>query len=142
MATGNGPAGGEDGKKTRPPAARTKSQKRQRQWQIKIPCLEKEFNDIAAGATAAGLTKAAYGRAKLLGDAGPRAQRRPVVAKELLLRALGLHGRCGNNMNQIARSGNAGNPVDLPELHQAIKEWGQVRDALYRALGKNPGPGM
>ena len=71
MATGNGPAGGDGGKKTRPPAARKKSQKRQRQWQIKIPCLEKEFNDIAAAATAASLTKAAFGRVNCLATPAP-----------------------------------------------------------------------
>ena len=62
MATEKDPAGGDSGKEPKPPAARKKSQKRQRKRQIKIPCLEKEFNDITAAAKAARLTKAAYGR--------------------------------------------------------------------------------
>ena len=44
-------------------------------------------------------------------------------------------------MNQIAHSGNAGNPVDLPELRRALKQWSEIRDALLEALGKKPGPG-
>ena len=117
------------------------SNKRQRNDQYVVRCTRDEFNAIAAKATNAGLKGASYLRAAGLGDAGPRAQRRPTVEKELLIRALALHGRYGNNMNQIAHSGNAGNPVDLPELRRALKQWGEVRDALLEALGKKPGPG-
>ena len=116
------------------------SNKRQRNKQYVVRCTTGEFNAIAAKATKAGLKGAGYLRASGLGDAGPRARRRPVVEKELLIRALGLHGRYGNNMNQIARTGNAGNPVDLPELRRALDEWGQIRDAIYQALGKNQAP--
>ena len=114
------------------------SNKRQRNWHYYVRCNASEFNAIAAKAATSGLKGAAYLRASGLGDAGPRARRRPVIEKEHLIRAFALHGRYGNNMNQIARSGNAGNPVDLPALHQALKEWGEIRDALYRALGKDP----
>ena len=117
------------------------SSKRQRNNQYVVRCTTDEFNAIAAKATKSGLKGASYLRAAGLGDAGPRAQRRPTVEKELLIRALALHGRYGNNMNQIAHSGNAGNPVDLPELRRALKQWGEVRDALLEALGKKPGPG-
>ena len=116
------------------------SNKRQRNSQYVVRCTAEEFNAIAAKAIKAGLKGASYLRAAGLGDAGPRAQRRPTVEKEQLIRALGLHGRYGNNMNQISHSGNAGNPVDLPELRCALKEWGEIRDLLYQALGKNPGP--
>ena len=114
------------------------SNKRQRNNQYVVRCTTDEFNAIAAKAIKAGLKGASYLRAAGLGDAGPRAQRRPTVEKELLIRALALHGRYGNNMNQIAHAGNAGKPVDLPELRRALKEWGEVRDALYQALGKKP----
>jgi hypothetical protein len=117
------------------------SDKRQRPRQSLVRWTSEEFARAAAKADKAGLTMAAFIRAATLGDAGPRAQRRPTVLKELLIRALALHGRYGNNMNQIAHSGNAGNPVDLPELRRALKQWGEVRDALLEALGKKPGPG-
>jgi hypothetical protein len=115
------------------------SNKRQRNKQYVVRCTAEEFNAIAAKAIKAGLRGASYLRAAGLGDAGPRAQRRPTVDMEQLIRALGLHGRYGNNLNQVAHSGNAGNPVDLPELRRALKEWGEIRDALYKALGKKPG---
>jgi hypothetical protein len=115
------------------------SNKRQRNNQYVVRCTAEEFNAIAAKAIKAGLRGASYLRAAGLGDAGPRAQRRPTLDKELLIRALGMHGRYGNNMNQVAFSGNAGNPVDLPELHRALKEWGEIRDAINLALGKKPG---
>jgi hypothetical protein len=115
------------------------SSKRQRNDQYVVRCTRDEFNAIAAKATRAGLKGASYLRAAGLGDAGPRAQRRPAVENELLIRALALHGRYGNNMNQIAHGGNAGKPVYLPELHRALKEWGEIRDAILKALGKKPG---
>jgi hypothetical protein len=116
------------------------SNKRQRNMQYVVRCTTDEFNAIAAKAIKAGLKGASYLRAAGVGDAGPRAQRRPTVDKELLIRAHAMHGRYGNNMNQIAHAGNAGNPVDLPELRRALKEWGEIRDALYQALGKKTGP--
>jgi len=67
MATEKDPAGDDGGNKTTPPAPRKKSQKRRRKWLIKIPCLEQEFNDIAAAANAARLSRAAYGRLAMLG---------------------------------------------------------------------------
>ena len=115
------------------------SNKRQRNKQYVVRCTTDEFNAIAVKAAKAGLKGAAYLRASGVGDAGPRAQRRPAVEKAMLIRALGLHGRYGNNMNQIAHTGNAGNPVDLPELRRALKEWEEIRDAIYQALGKDPG---
>jgi hypothetical protein len=116
------------------------SNKRQREKIQPVRCTREEFNAIAAKADKSGLSIAAFMRAAALGDAGPRAQRRPTVLKELLIRVLGLHGRYGNNMNQVAHGGNAGNPVDLPELRRALKEWGEIRDALNKALGKKHGP--
>jgi hypothetical protein len=120
---------------------RSGSSKRQRNNQYVVRCTTDEFNAIAAKAIKAGLKGASYLRAAGLGDAGPRAQRSPTIEKELLIRTLGFHGRYGNNMNQIAHSGNAGNPVDLPELRRALKEWEEVRDAIFEALGKKWGPG-
>ena len=132
MTTGTPADGGQLQKKKR-----GGSNNRQRTHQYVVRCTADEFNAIAAKAATAGLKGAAYLRAAGLGDAGPRAQRRPTFEKELLIRALGLHGRYGNNLNQIAYSGNAGNPVDLPELRRALKEWAEIRDTIYLALGKD-----
>ena len=116
------------------------SNKRLRSRQSLVRLTDAEFAAVSEKADKAGLAVAAFMRAAAIGNPGPRARRRPVVEKELLIRALGLHGRYGNNMNQIARTGNAGNPVDLPELLRALEEWGQIRDAISQALGKNQAP--
>src|ERR1019366_6409002 len=128
MATEKDPAGDDGGNKTNPPAPRKKSQKRQRKWLIKIPCLEQEFNDIAAAANAARLSRAAYGRLAMLGKTGDRSPRIPPPDEKLLREIKGLHG-------------NDGSPVDLPELRGAIREWGEIRDLINKALGEYAGPG-
>src|SRR5437660_802198 len=91
-----------------PAPPRKKSQKRQRNKQIHVPCLDEEFNRAASAANASGLSLAAWCRAKLFdGEPGPRAQRRLPVAEENVRRVLALHGKYGNNMNQIAYQLNA-----------------------------------
>ena len=80
----DGPAGGGGDNKDSPPPPRKKSETRQRQKQFKIRCTLDEFNTIAAKANQAGFTPPAYIRAAVLGDAGPRAQRRlPADAQAL-----------------------------------------------------------
>jgi hypothetical protein len=112
-----------------------KSQTRQRNFQIKTPCLRDEFNAIAAKADNAGMTRAAWSRNVMLGAAGPRAQRRPHPDKKLLIQILGQIGRVGGNINQIARNLNEGGQPQIPELKQAIKAYMDIRNAIYEALG-------
>jgi hypothetical protein len=140
MAAKNGSAGGGGGDKTNPPAARKKSQRRQRTKQIKTPCTPAEFNAVAAKADAAGMTRAAWSRTVMLGDPGPRSQRRMPSDAQTLRQILGHLGRIGNNINQIAYQLNIGGPVDLPELRLALKEYAALRNAIYQALGLEPAP--
>lgn len=118
--------------------ARKKSDKRQRTKLTAHRWFEDEFNAAAAKANAAGLSFGAYIRTVATGDAGPRAQKRPPVDAQLVRQALAGLGKYGNNLNQLAHYGNAGNPVDLPELRRALKEWGEIRDLMLAALGHNP----
>ncbi len=140
MATEGGPAGGDGGKKTGPPAPRKKSQRRQRTRQIKTPCTPDEFAAIVAKANDAGMSRAAWSRTVLLGEAGPRSQRRVPSDAQSLRQILGHLGRIGNNINQIAYQLNTGGPADLPELRLALKEYAAVRNAIYQALGLEPAP--
>lgn len=120
---------------------RKKSETRQRDKQVKFRCLSDEFNNIAAGATQSGLSVGAYLRALARhGDPGLRAKKRLPVDATALRTIEYLHNKYGNNMNQIAKSGNSGFPVDLPELRKALKEWAEIRDAILQALGKMPSP--
>lgn len=126
-----------------PPAdtPRKKSQKRQRNHQVKTNLLDEEFNAVAAKAAAAGLSLGAYARASMLGDAGPRAQRRLPVDAQELRKALGLLGAYGNNLNQIAFQANAhGELPTEAALRDLLQEWGAIRDTMLAALGKPVAP--
>jgi hypothetical protein len=122
--------------------ARKKSEQRQRQKQIKIRCTADEFNAVAAKAGDAGHTVAGYARAAMLGEAGPRAQRRLPIDARLVRKALALHGQYGNNLNQIAHVLNAegGRAVLEADIRTALKEWGEIRDVMLQALGLLPMP--
>lgn len=116
---------------------RRRSEKRQRNKITPVRWAAEEFNEVAAKADKAGLPLGAYLRRMALGHAGPRAQRRPPADHVALRQILGQLGRVGNNINQIARSINYGDPCDLPELKAALKDYMAIRDAIYDALGKN-----
>ena len=116
------------------------SDKRQRPSQSLVRWTNEEFARVAAKADKAGLAMAAFIRAATLGDAGPRAQRRPPADHKALRQILGELGRVGNNLNQIARSLNALELISLPELKDALHAYIEIRDAIFEALGKKPGP--
>jgi hypothetical protein len=129
------------------PPPRKKSQKRQRDHRISIPCTADEFNAVTAKATAAGMSYGAYARAAVLGDAGPRAQRRSPVDAQLLREVLAQHGKYGNNWNQIAYQLNLRaeftKAADVEqaalEVRRALKEeWAPIRGYLLQALGRDP----
>jgi len=123
-----------------PAPQRKKSQKRQRNKQIHVPCLDEEFNRAASAANASGLSLAAWCRAKLFdGDAGPRAQRRLPVAEENVRRVLALHGKYGNNMNQIAYQLNAHSDfAGAAQYEKGLAEWREIRDAMLELLKRVP----
>ncbi len=117
---------------------RKKSQKRQRSEQIKTPLTKDEFNRVAANAAASGLSRAAYSRAAMLGEAGPRSLRRLPVDAQLVRLGLAQLGKYGNNMNQIAYQLNAHGETGLEaDFRAALQEWGEIRDAMLAALGKD-----
>jgi len=121
-------------------ATTKKSEKRQREKQIKLRCTAEEFAAVTAKASASGMSNAAYARAAMLGNAGPLAQRRLPMDADKFRRVEALHAKYGTNLNQIAKNGNSGHPVDLPELRLALKQWGEIRDLMLEALGKSPPP--
>jgi hypothetical protein len=116
------------------------SDKRRRLRQSLVRWTDEEFNAIAAKADKAGLAIAAFMRAAALGDAGPRAQRRPPADHKALRQILGELGRIGNNINQIARALNTGVQASLPDLQKALRAYLDLRRAILNALGKDPGP--
>ena len=110
------------------------SDKRQRGEAVTVRLTKDERATLDALASRSGLAVGAFMRAASFGDAGPRAQRRPPADHKALRQLLGECGRVGNNLNQIARQLNAGGPVDVPELREALAAYLHIRTAILRAL--------
>ena len=122
----------------RTPAKRQRlAAKRQRHVVVAARCTAQEASAIRDLAAKSGLSTGAFARAAMLGDAGPRAKRRPTVHQELLRQVLGHMARLGNNVNQIARQLNAGEAAHLPEIRHALRAYLDIRAAIFQALGMN-----
>lgn len=109
--------------------------KRQRASVIPVRCTREEHAAISSNADRAGLTRAAYLRAAALGDAGPRAKRRPPADHQALRQILGHLGKVGSNINQIARKLNAAERLEVPELRKALAAYLELRNLIFDALG-------
>jgi hypothetical protein len=108
---------------------------RQRKKQCLVRLTDDEYAAVTAKADRAGIATAAFLRAAALGDVGLRAKRRPPADYQLLRRLLGELGRVGNNLNQIARHLNFGDPLIRSDLREALNGYKTVRDAIFGALG-------
>jgi hypothetical protein len=99
-------------------------------------CTQAEFAQLEAAAERAGLPVGAFMRQQCLGAPGPRAARRPPVERAALAQLLAQLGKCGSNLNQIARVLNSGGdePEDIPA---AITEFRAVCAEIMRALGRS-----
>lgn len=95
-----------------------------------------ELQFLSRRAQEAGLTIGAYIRRTSLGDAGPRARRRPIIERELLARLLGHLGKVGSNLNQIAAAVNSGEEIDRDHLAQELANLAKLRGAVMDALGR------
>ena len=110
------------------------SDKRQRGETVTVRLTKDERDALDALASRSGLASGAFMRAAAFGDAGPRAQRRPPADHRALRQLLGECGRIGNNINQIAKRLNEGEPVNFPELRAALAAYLDIRAAILRAL--------
>lgn len=105
---------------------------------IPVRCTADERAAIKAVADKAGLSVGAFLRAAALGDAGPRAVRRPPIERKELARLLGHLGKVGSNINQLAYAFNSrGRVPALAELNRIREYVGEMRDALMTALGRD-----
>jgi hypothetical protein len=99
---------------------------------------EAEFEVVATAAEKAGLTVSSYARETLLGAPAPRQVRRPPVERKELVRLLGELGKIGGNLNQLAKAVHTGVLVYAGELDAALAGVLETRDAILRALGREP----
>ena len=122
-----------------PSKPRHGSEKRQRNKITPIRWASDEFNKVAGKADKAGLSFGAFIRALCLGDAGPRARRSRPINDQILVKVMGLHGKYGSNLNQIAYKLNANAQGALAsDFEGALKEWAEIRDLMFQAFEMEP----
>lgn len=129
---------------------RSGSQKR-RQRRISIGLEPLDLDAVDERAEAAGLSRAGYIRAAVLGHPGIRAVPRPPVEKAQLGQAVaqlgqavGQIGRIGNNLNQLAHQANAGRVLPAAALEPVFADVQAATDemraavaAVMKALGRD-----
>ena len=114
------------------------TEKRVRRNHLSVRLSEDERAAVDAAADRAGLAVGSYARQALLGAPMPRQVRRPPVERKELARLLGELGHVGGNLNQLAKSANAGIVPYGVELEAALAGVKDVRDAILAALGRAP----
>ena len=103
---------------------------------FRLRCTEHERAGIKAVAEDAGFSVGAFLRLLALGDAGPRAVRRPPAERAELARILAQLGKIGSNVNQIAKAiHTTRNLPSWSELAVMRDDIGQMCAALMKALG-------
>ena len=125
-------AGVNDMQHTETSLRRSGSETRQRPFVARMRCTAAEHAQLEAAAERAGMSVGAFMRHQCLGNAGPRAARRPPVERA----ALAQLGRCGGNLNQIARALNSGDraPAGTAEAAAAFRDACAV---ITRMLGRS-----
>ncbi len=109
---------------------------------VPIRFTPEQYEQLSEKANRAGLAIGAAAREILLGEAGPRAVKRPPVEKAQLARLLGAIGKLGSNVNQIARALNEGrDPPSREELAAMRADIAAMRAEVMAALGRGQGGG-
>lgn len=119
------------------PARKSRSGSEQRQRSAapaRVRLTPDERAQLDAAAERASLPVGAFIRLQCLGEAGPRAARRPPVERAALSQLLGQLGKAGSNLNQIARALNMGEepPADIAAAVAAIREAALAISATLR----------
>jgi hypothetical protein len=103
---------------------------------IHIRCTDHERAAIKAAAEEAGFSVGAFLRLLALGDAGPRAVRRPPVERAELARLLGSFNKTGALINQIAKAIHTTRSLpSWSELAEIKGDIARMRAAVLKALG-------
>ncbi len=114
------------------------TEKRVRKRILPIRLSDEEHAVIDEAAERAGLVIGSFARQTLLGAPAPRQVRRPAVERRELARLLGELGKIGGNLNQLAKAANSGVIVYEGEIDDARAAILEMRDAVLKALGREP----
>lgn len=117
------------------------SEKRQRTKDIRVRLTPDEYARVKLAADNTGLALGAFARAAMLDSPGPRATRKPPVARKELTRILGQLGKIGSNVNQIARAINSGDDPNglTDDIKAAVVAIAEIHAAAAHALGWKAG---
>jgi hypothetical protein len=121
-----------------PRKKRSGSKKRQRTASVALRLTDAEHAELLRRADAVGLSLASFMRVQLIDVPPPRAARRPPIDRTMAAQVLGQLGRIGSNINQIARSFNAGAGGPPAELSGAMAAVLDMRAACLEAMGRKP----
>ena len=120
-----------------PRHTRSGSETRQRTKAVRVRCTDGEHAQLSIAADRVGLTVCSFMRMRCLDTPGPRAVRRPPVERAALSQVLAQLGKCGSNLNQIARALNRGDgPPD--GIAEAITEFRATCAQIVQLLGRKP----
>ena len=122
-------------RKQQPKAAKSGSENRQRSGQIAFRVTHEERAQIEAAADAEELTIGSFVRAKILKKVVTKEVRRPSIDREILGRALGMLGKVGSNINQIAKHLNSGGNVPNAEIAKALNDVSILKEQILKAIG-------
>ena len=101
---------------------------------IRLP--DDERAELKARATRAGLSVSGYFRVVAFNI--PRRSRNPSASEQELAKINTALGKIGGNLNQLAKAANSGTLVYGGEIGAALAGLAQARDAILRALGREP----
>lgn len=118
-----------------PPVTRHGSETRQRPLVARMRCTPDEHAQLEAAAERAGMSVGAFMRNQCLGTPGPRAIRRPPIERAALAQLLAQLGKCGSNLNQIARVLNSGDYTPS-NTTSAIEAFREACATITRTLGR------
>ncbi len=126
--------------KTHSETSRSGSENRRRPALVNFRTTPAEHAELERLAELSGLSIGSYVRARALSEPTTRAVRRPTVERAALSQILAQLGKCGSNLNQIARVLNSGGdvPGDIPA---AIGEFRTACRMIMQGMGKRPEEG-
>ena len=117
------------------PRRRSGSETRKRTRSINVRVTAQEAARLAGAADAAGLPVAGYLRSVALRKRAPRVVRLPLIERRDLAQVLGLLGRVGGNVNQVAKAFNTNATTpEAAELTAIRTDIRVMHDALMEAL--------
>jgi hypothetical protein len=119
------------------------TEKRQRPKLVQVRVSDEERIRIQEAADRVGLTVGSYARERLLAGGASRAVRRPPIDRAKVSEVLAALGPIGTDVRAIRdvlRTGAAegSNVVSLDQAEAAFDAILKMRDALMRALGRDP----